>query len=620
MTVSTNLRWGLLIGFLLVLLIGPFFIFEAVITAQISKFLELEFALTLASLFIVASLALDVVLPIPSSLVGTAAGAFLGFLGGTLVCWVGMTLGCLFGYWIGASGGTMAIRRLLGDGELAKAKGLSERLGTSALILVRAVPVLAEASTIAAGAAGFPWRRFMLVTGLANLGISSAYGAVGAYAFATNSFLLAFAGAIVIPGVGLAVAGLSRGQTTADGGDPIEETMSKSGQIYSAEARHDVSFSVPFDYPIYFTTGAFDPANRTFLEAVTRLEGDKKHRLMVFIDERIAEDIPEMTEQLKAYIASNSEHMELVGEPVGLPGGEGCKDAPELLDEIHDILRRAGMDRHSFVLCIGGGALLDLVGFAAATAHRGVRLIRFPTTVLAQNDAGVGVKNGVNKFGAKNFAGSFQPPFAVINDANFLATLGVRDRRAGIAEAIKVALIRDAGFFEYLEQNAAGLSDFDPDATSRMIQHCAKLHLKQIAEGGDPFEMGSARPLDFGHWAAHKLESLSNFEVRHGEAVAIGMALDTRYSVLAGLLPPGQDLRVIALLGKMGFRLWHPTLEKQNADGSRSVLDGLRDFQEHLGGELTITLLSQIGVGVEVHDIDHALMEKALAWLKERNI
>src|SRR4029079_4140447 len=123
-----------------------------------------------------------------------------------------------------------------------------------------------------------------------------------------------------------------------------------------------------------------------------------------------------------------------------------------------------GLDRHAFVMAVGGGALLDLVGYAAATTHRGGRLLRVPTTVLAQNDSGVGVKNGVNAFGVKNLVGTFAPPFAVINDLRFLQTLEPRERVAGMAEAVKVALVRDASFFEWMEAEAAGLAAFQAEA------------------------------------------------------------------------------------------------------------------------------------------------------------
>src|SRR5919206_45835 len=115
---------------------------------------------------------------------------------------------------------------------------------------------------------------------------------------------------------------------------------------------------------------------------------------------------------------------------------------------------------------------------------------------------------------------------------------------------------RMAMFFEWIEANADALAGFHPNVLDRLIERSARLHMRQIAEGGDPFETGSARPLDYGHWSAHRLETMTGHKVSHGEAVAIGVALDTRYAVLAGLLPPGEDTRICRLLERLGFRLW----------------------------------------------------------------
>jgi 3-dehydroquinate synthase len=269
-------------------------------------------------------------------------------------------------------------------------------------------------------------------------------------------------------------------------------------------------------------------------------------------------------------------------------------------------------------MAIGGGAMLDAVGFASAIFHRGVRHVRLPTTVLAQDDSGVGVKNAINAFGIKNLLGTFAPPFAVINDSAFLDALPARDKRAGIAEAVKVALIRDAEFFSWIEREVDALAQFAPNVVDAMISRCARLHMRQIMHGGDPFERGSARPLDFGHWAAHKLESLTRHELRHGEAVAIGIALDTRYSALAGHLSPGEDARVADVLSRLGFVLWNDALDFRDNRRRRRILGGLEEFQEHLGGELTITLLEAIGTGVEVHKIDLDLVEQSIRWLRAR--
>ena len=142
--------------------------------------------------------------------------------------------------------------------------------------------------------------------------------------------------------------------------------------------------------------------------------------------------------------------------------------------------------------------------------------------------------------------------------------------------------------------------------------------MHQICHGGDPFETGSARPLDFGHWSAHKLETLSDHSLRHGEAVAIGIALDTHYSVRTGLLEDGLDERVCVLLEQLGFSLWHPALEAETNDGKFALLNGLDDFREHLGGKLTITLLRNLGEGIEVHSMDNAQIVHSINWLHNR--
>lgn len=258
---------------------------------------------------------------------------------------------------------------------------------------------------------------------------------------------------------------------------------------------------------------------------------------------------------------------------------------------------------------------MDAVGYAAATTHRGIRLLRAPTTVLAQNDAGIGVKAGVNRFGMKNFIGSFIIPSAVINDVLFLDTLSKRDKRSGIAEAIKVALIRDHAFFEWLESNVEGLISFEENITQYMVKRCAELHLLQITTGGDPFETGSNRPLDFGHWAAHKLEAMSNYELRHGEAVAVGIAIDTRYSLETERINKVDYEKIISLLVRLGFKLNHSIMLQKNEDGKLTLLDGIDEFREHLGGESTITMLSSIGTGTEINDVDRDTMTQSIVSL-----
>ena len=384
------------------------------------------------------------------------------------------------------------------------------------------------------------------------------------------------------------------------------------------EAVYHQEFSVRYEYPVHFTEHLFARGNPVFVQSIVRREPTKRHRVVVFVDANVAASWPTLVHDIAAYTEVHAESLELVGRPEIVAGGEHVKNDPALVTGLQHRLVELNIDRHAFVVGIGGGAFLDMIGFVASTTHRGIRHIRVPTTVLGQNDSGVGVKNGINAFGMKNLLGSFAPPFAVLNDADFLRTLHPRDKIAGIAEAVKVSLIRDGLFFEWLEGNVEALRECAPAAMARMIRRCAELHMRQIAHGGDPFETGSARPLDYGHWSAHKLEGLTAHELRHGEAVAIGLALDTRYSVQIGMLAAGGEERVYKLLKRLGFYLWHPAMETRDEQGRLIILRGIEEFREHLGGELTITLLRDIGRGEEVHTMDNNEILHAMAWLRRK--
>jgi len=318
---------------------------------------------------------------------------------------------------------------------------------------------------------------------------------------------------------------------------------------------------------------------------------------------------PDLGKKIGDYI-TGSEGLTSVCPPLVVPGGEKVKNRYDLVEEIQNRISQFGICRQSFVVAVGGGAVLDMVGYAASTPHRGIRHIRVPSTVLSQSDSGIGVKNGINKYSKKNFLGSFAPPFAVLNDLSFLESLPDRECRAGLAESVKVSLIKDRDFFDFLEKNSAKLVARDKEVLRETLENCARLHLEHIRTSGDAFEWGQVRPLDFGHWAAHKLEVLSKYEIRHGEAVAAGLALDTIYSHLAGFLTKDDQDRVLSVLGKLGFTIYYREM------GEKKLIDGLEEFREHLGGELTITLLDHIGSKFEVHQMDENKIRQAIGILK----
>ncbi len=375
------------------------------------------------------------------------------------------------------------------------------------------------------------------------------------------------------------------------------------------------AFSVQFTYPVFFAERLFDTTNPLLADFLGQsILANTPKKLLFVVDSGVVDACPALPADINTYFA-NHPTLDLVSDLLLIPGGEVAKNDPAVVEKIVDAVDRYRIDRHSYLIAVGGGSVLDVAGYAAAISHRGIRHVRIPTTVLSQNDSGVGVKNGVNYRGKKNFLGTFAPPVAVFNDTHFLRSLEDRDWRSGLAEAVKVALIKDRPFFEWIEAQAGALAVRDMNAMQYSIHRCAELHLQHIA-GGDPFEMGSSRPLDFGHWSAHKLEQLTNFDLRHGEAVAIGIALDTLYSAQLGWLPAADANRVLGTLRTLGFSLYHPQLD---ADDSAGILNGLAEFREHLGGELTIMLLEGIGRGVEVHTIDANAVRQAIATLKEQD-
>jgi len=375
------------------------------------------------------------------------------------------------------------------------------------------------------------------------------------------------------------------------------------------------SIQVGWQLRVFFTENVFAPDNLLLRDT---LADSGPRKALVVLEDSLAQALPGLEPQIENYFSAHAQPLQLVRPPLFACGGERAKNSTTLVSEIYSQLQRHHVDRHSYLIAIGGGALLDVAGFAAATAHRGVRHVRIPTTTLSQADSGVGVKNGLHAFGKKNFVGTFAPPFAVVNDFNLLSTLAPENKRAGYVEAVKVACIRDVAFFDEIEANAEKLCAFAPAAVKRLIYRCAELHLEHIATGGDPFETGSARPLDFGHWAAHKLEQLSKFRIGHGEAVAIGVALDVIYSRRLGWLDEDSSARILNLLERLGFSLFAPELLNDDSCTHIHILDGLEEFREHLGGELTITLLRGIGHGVEAHEMNPALVLEAVQELRER--
>jgi len=368
-------------------------------------------------------------------------------------------------------------------------------------------------------------------------------------------------------------------------------------------------FQVNFNFDLIFTQRLFDVQNNILVNLLSQNQLEKGKAIIV-IDKGVTESHPKLKTVIKSYFAVHKSSLQICGDILEISGGEQAKNNENHIKFLLRNINQFGIDRHSYVIVIGGGAVIDAVGFAASIAHRGVRLIRVPTTVLSQNDSGVGVKNGINYFGKKNFLGSFAIPYAVINDETFLDTLDDRNWRSGISEAIKVALIKDLDFFSWIEDHTEALVNRDIACMTELIYRCAELHMQHTRTSGDPFEQGSSRPLDFGHWAAHKLEQVSEYKILHGEAVSAGIALDSTYSFLNGHLNESEIQRILDCILNLGFTISYEQMNEQ-------VINGLEEFREHLGGQLTIMLLKSIGIGFEVHEMNQELVLKSIDYIRQ---
>jgi len=374
---------------------------------------------------------------------------------------------------------------------------------------------------------------------------------------------------------------------------------------------HDTLFSCNFTHRLRFTANVFATGN-TILSKILS-EGSRHYsNIAIFIDANVAQTRANLAnkigEYFKKYLPENSPKIHVI------PGGEQVKNEEKYFKQILNAVEQSHLCRKSFVIAMGGGAVLDAVGFAASITHRGLRLVRIATTTLSQADSAMAVKNGINAFGKKNYMGVFSTPWAIINDEETLGTLTMPDWLAGFSEAVKVALLKDPLLFEYMYRNCDGIRTRNLDVSIPVIRRSAKLHFDHITLNGDPFEREDARPLDFGHWSAHKLEQMSGFELSHGQAVAIGIAIDATYANNMGWLSDVDHRRILECLDGIGFKLYHRSMQH-----GKTLLGGLDEFQEHLGGRLTIPSISKIGRAFDIFEIDTNRMLAAISYLERFN-
>ncbi|MCU0759530.1 MAG: 3-dehydroquinate synthase [Steroidobacteraceae bacterium] len=288
-----------------------------------------------------------------------------------------------------------------------------------------------------------------------------------------------------------------------------------------------------------------------------------------------------------------------------LPDGEVHKTL-DSISRILDVLVTNRLGRDATVVALGGGVVGDMAGFAAACYQRGVDFVQVPTTLLAQVDSSVGGKTGVNHAGGKNLIGAFHQPRAVITDTATLATLPDRELRAGLAEVIKSALICDAEFFGWLEQNVAPLLQRDPEALSTAIRRSCEI--KSTIVGRDEREQGDRALLNLGHTFAHAIETATGYSTwLHGEAVGAGLMMAATMSQRAGWLDATAVERIALILQAIGL----PTAAREVAGAT--ALDLMRIDKKVKAGRMRFVLLQGIGHAVVTGDYPEAALGATLA-------
>ena len=290
-----------------------------------------------------------------------------------------------------------------------------------------------------------------------------------------------------------------------------------------------------------------------------------------------------------------------------VPDGEEHKTL-DSAGKLYQQLMDCGADRTTPILALGGGVIGDLAGFVAATYMRGVPLVQLPTTLLAQVDSSIGGKTAVNHGKLKNEIGAFYQPKVVISDIYALKTLPPSQLTNGLGEVIKYAVIKDALFFEYLEKNLDLIGALDDNVLETIVSKCAQIKADVVAS--DERDTGLRNILNFGHTIGHGVESVSDFQIAHGQAVAIGMVAASKIAVELGFANSQTIARLESILKKVGLMTRLPQFEIEK------ILQAMRYDKKARGGKIRFVLPRSIGDVFVTDAVSLATVEKVLMEMK----
>jgi len=325
----------------------------------------------------------------------------------------------------------------------------------------------------------------------------------------------------------------------------------------------------------------------------------------------------ELLPEGKIFVVTTETVRRLYGEPVEeslseffevhvleAPEGEEAKSW-ETLGELYGRLIELGVERSSTIASLGGGAVGDLAGFAAATVLRGVNLIHIPTTLLAQVDSSIGGKTAINHPLGKNLIGTFYQPRLVVSDVETLKTLPPEEIRSGLAEVAKYGVIADRGLLELLSSEADGLLDADPEVVGEVVVRCSSIKASVVER--DEYDTRGVRAwLNYGHTVGHALEAVEGFSLRHGEAVSVGMVAEAHVSVSLGLMSRPDLEKLTEILGGLGLPV------RWSGVDVRDVLEAMRRDKKVLQGRIRVTLPTGLGVNPVLREVSEKLLKECL--------
>jgi len=380
---------------------------------------------------------------------------------------------------------------------------------------------------------------------------------------------------------------------------------------------HARASSTPFEYPVCFTSDVFSPANGDLRDVIVRLEPKERHRIAAIVDRGAIVAQPELNLHIERYAQCHHDALDLVAPPIVQGGGERTKDDPALPARIQAYLHALELDRRSVLLVVGGASFLDLVGFAASTVRSAPRVVRIPTTALAQAGLAVLPRSAIHAFGTKNYLCTYRPPFAVVCDRRFIETQRTRAKVFGLVHAVRIALLRDRALFDWIVAHAVRLALGERDAVVELLRRSATHHV-DLASSMRGDDLPSADdPLTFGAWSADAIEAHTERRIRQGEALAVGLALDATLGALHRTHGEAEREQIHRLLERLGLRLWHDTLGHVDSEGRLLLLDGLSERAS--GRAPRVPLLRGIGAGVAPHELREDVLREAITRLALRD-